>query len=74
MREKYPALDVDSEIDAALNHTAVKKAISTSLYVQNWLRRAEQWRQERPSPTARAPAKRPEINADPDTYSFFGGR
>ena len=74
MREKYPALDVDSEIDAALNHTAVKKAISTSLYVRNWLRRAEQWRQERPSPTARAPAKRPEINADPDTYSFFGGR
>ena len=77
MREKYPGLDVDAEIGAALNHKAVKKAINKTRYVDNWLRRAEEWRkerQDRPKPTARAPARRPEINADPETYSFFGGR
>ena len=65
-------IDVDAEIDAALNHQAVKKAINVERYVQNWLRRAAQWAAEKPKATARSPATRPQIDADPDTFDFFG--
>ena len=74
MRQKYlgEGFDVDTEIDRALNHEAVLKAIKVELYVQNWLRRQAQWESERPRANARTPARRAEINADPDTYAFFG--
>ena len=73
MQEKYPDLDVEAEISAALNHKSVDKAKDKSLYVQTWLRRAAKWAEERQakgSPRARRPA----IDPNPDTYSFFGGR
>ena len=74
MRQKHlgESFDVDTEIDRALNHEAVLKAIKVELYVQNWLRRQAQWESERPRANARTPARRAEINADPDTYAFFG--
>ena len=74
MRQKHlgEGFDVDTEIDRALNHEAVLKAIKVELYVQNWLRRQAQWESERPRANARTPARRAEINADPDTYAFFG--
>ena len=74
MRQKHlgEGFDVDTEIDRALNHEAVLKAIKVELYVQNWLRRQGQWESERPRANARTPARRAEINADPDTYAFFG--
>ena len=73
MRQKHlgEGFDVDTEIDRALNHEAVLKAIKVELYVQNWLRRQAQWESERPRANARTPARRVEINADPDTYAFF---
>ena len=72
MRERYPALDVEAELESALNHVAVKKAIDVEMYAANWLRRADQWVKERPKPSARSPAKRPEIEADWEKYSYFG--
>ena len=74
MRQKHlgEGFDVDTEIDRALNHEAVLKALKVELYVQNWLRRQGQWESERPRANARTPARRAEINADPDTYAFFG--
>ena len=44
MRQKHlgEGFDVNTEIDRALNHEAVLKAIKVELYVQNWLRRQAQ--------------------------------
>ena len=72
MRQKHGALQVDSEIDAALNHKAVLKYRNVEQYVQNWLRKAQKWADEPPRANARSPASRPQIDADPNTYSFFG--
>ena len=74
MREKHPGLAVDEHIDEALAHKAAKNWGNVELYVQNWLRREKKNDNRAPSANARSPARRAEINADPETYSFFGGR
>ena len=72
MRERYPAMDVEAEIEAALNHKAVLKAINVEKYVQNWLRRAEQWAADDVKKQGKQKrATRAEVNANWETYSFF---
>ena len=56
MRERYPGLDVEAEIDTALNHTAVLKALDVEKYVGNWLRRTNGWVKETRAASARSPA------------------
>ena len=72
MRRKHPALQVDDQVDAALNHKAVLKYRNVEQYVQNWLLKAQKWADEALGAKARSPASRPQIDADPNTYSFFG--
>ena len=61
MIEKHESdpIEVDDEIDRALNHTAVDKAKNVELYVQNWLNRGVKYARER-NDGAGSPRGRPQ--------------
>jgi len=67
MRDQYEEspVDVDLEIDSALNHKQVDRAKNVELYVQTWLRRSDQWARERAQNPVRQPAQRAGIETDP---------
>ena len=49
-REKYPTLNVDLEIDRALNRPRGRKMINVELYLDNWLRKAVEIQERRQRP------------------------
>ena len=70
MVEKYPGLDVSTEVNAALNHKAAQNYYPDhEPYVGNWLRRSAEWAKER---NGKPKSTRPQIKADWKEYDFFG--
>lgn len=47
MKEKHPTLDVEHELIAAMNHTAINKAKKPLIYLQTWLNNAAKYAQGR---------------------------
>ena len=71
MVEQYPELEVQSEIEDAMNHTARQKAIDLQQYVRTWLRKSENWRKERAA--RNQGAQRPQVESDHTKYDFWEG-
>ena len=70
MVEKYPGLDVPTQVNAALNHKAAKNYFPDhEPYVGNWLRRSAEWAKER---GGKPKSTRAQIKADWQEYDFFG--
>lgn len=47
MATKYPELNEPEEYEGAINHTGYLKAVVGDIYYRRWMKRADQWRQER---------------------------
>ena len=70
MVERYPGLDVPTQVNAALNHKAAKNYFPDhEPYVGNWLRRSAEWAKER---GGKPKSTRAQIKADWQEYDFFG--